>query len=224
MAVIIVALGELLDQVAMPALAGLLIVVGFRTISPADFGSVWRTGGCAKGRPGDHIRAHDHHPDPVCGAYRGWTVSAPLRRRSVEQGNDSTSCAYCGWANGRDRAARPASRERGGRSPAVRQHVLRGGSDVRRLPAERRAPIAKFCRHLAPARTQRHRLDLHRSSSPIRGKPHDRRIEARHRVGERTTRRSTASHGSHRLHRRRKRLSLDRAGRGMPWNAHIKTR
>ena len=29
-------------------LAGLLIVVGFRTISPADFGSVWRTGGVQK--------------------------------------------------------------------------------------------------------------------------------------------------------------------------------
>ena len=48
MAVIIVALGDLLDQVAMPALAGLLIVVGFRTISPADFGSVWRTGACKR--------------------------------------------------------------------------------------------------------------------------------------------------------------------------------
>jgi SulP family sulfate permease len=48
MAVIIVALGDLLDQVAMPALAGLLIVVGFRTISPADFSSVWRTGGVQK--------------------------------------------------------------------------------------------------------------------------------------------------------------------------------
>ena len=48
MAVIIVALGDLLDQVAMPALAGLLIVVGFRTISPVDFSSVWRTGGVQK--------------------------------------------------------------------------------------------------------------------------------------------------------------------------------
>ena len=48
MALIIVALGDLLDQVAMPALAGLLIVVGFRTITPADFDSVWRTGGVQK--------------------------------------------------------------------------------------------------------------------------------------------------------------------------------
>ena len=44
MALIIVALGDQLDQVAMPALAGLLIVVGIRTITPADLGSVWRTG------------------------------------------------------------------------------------------------------------------------------------------------------------------------------------
>ena len=48
MALIIVALGDLLDQVAMPALAGLLIVVGVRTITPADLGSVWRTGAVQK--------------------------------------------------------------------------------------------------------------------------------------------------------------------------------
>ena len=44
MALIIVALGDQLDEIAMPALAGLLIVVGVRTITPANLGSVWRTG------------------------------------------------------------------------------------------------------------------------------------------------------------------------------------
>ncbi len=44
MAVIIVAFGEVIGSIAMPALAGLLMLVGFRTIKPADLASVWRTG------------------------------------------------------------------------------------------------------------------------------------------------------------------------------------
>jgi SulP family sulfate permease len=44
MAVVIVAFGELVGHVAMPALAGLLMLIGFRTIKPADLISVWKTG------------------------------------------------------------------------------------------------------------------------------------------------------------------------------------
>jgi SulP family sulfate permease len=44
MAVVIVVFGEAVGQVAMPALAGLLILIGYRTIKPADLQSVWRTG------------------------------------------------------------------------------------------------------------------------------------------------------------------------------------
>ena len=44
MAVVIVAFGELVGNVAMPALAGLLMLIGFRTIKPADLMSVWKTG------------------------------------------------------------------------------------------------------------------------------------------------------------------------------------
>ncbi len=44
MAVVIVVFGELVGQVAMPALAGLLILIGYRTIKPGDLQSVWRTG------------------------------------------------------------------------------------------------------------------------------------------------------------------------------------
>jgi len=44
MAVATVALGGVIDQVAMPALAGLLILVGARTIHPDDLRSVWRIG------------------------------------------------------------------------------------------------------------------------------------------------------------------------------------
>jgi len=44
MAVVIVAFGSAVGHLAMPALAGLLILIGVRTIKPADLQSVWRTG------------------------------------------------------------------------------------------------------------------------------------------------------------------------------------
>ena len=44
MAIVIVALGGVVAYIAMPALAGLLILVGARTIRPDDVWSVWRTG------------------------------------------------------------------------------------------------------------------------------------------------------------------------------------
>jgi SulP family sulfate permease len=44
MAIVIVAFGEIVGYVAMPALAGLLMLIGYRTIKPADLLSVWKTG------------------------------------------------------------------------------------------------------------------------------------------------------------------------------------
>jgi len=44
MAVVILAFGQLVSNVAMPALAGLLMLIGYRTIKPADLLSVWKTG------------------------------------------------------------------------------------------------------------------------------------------------------------------------------------
>lgn len=44
MAVVILALGPIIGYVAMPALAGLLILVGIRTVKPHDIVMVWRTG------------------------------------------------------------------------------------------------------------------------------------------------------------------------------------
>jgi sulfate permease, SulP family len=47
-AVTIVALGGFVGAVAMPALAGLLMLIGFQTIKPADLLLVWRTGNVQK--------------------------------------------------------------------------------------------------------------------------------------------------------------------------------
>jgi sulfate permease, SulP family len=44
MAIVILAFAGLVGKIAMPALAGLLILIGFRTIKPADLKSVWKTG------------------------------------------------------------------------------------------------------------------------------------------------------------------------------------
>jgi SulP family sulfate permease len=44
MAVVVVVFGEAVGALAMPALAGLLMLIGIRTVKPADLQWVWRTG------------------------------------------------------------------------------------------------------------------------------------------------------------------------------------
>jgi SulP family sulfate permease len=44
MAIVILVFGSVVGYIAMPALAGLLMTVGFRTIKPADIKAVWKTG------------------------------------------------------------------------------------------------------------------------------------------------------------------------------------
>jgi SulP family sulfate permease len=44
MALVILLLGDLAGALALPSLAGLLILVGLRSIKPADIAAVWRTG------------------------------------------------------------------------------------------------------------------------------------------------------------------------------------
>ncbi|HET8930443.1 MAG TPA: SulP family inorganic anion transporter [Acidimicrobiales bacterium] len=48
MLAVLLVLSDVIGRVAMPALAGLLMVVGFRTISLGDLRSVWRTGPAQK--------------------------------------------------------------------------------------------------------------------------------------------------------------------------------
>jgi SulP family sulfate permease len=45
MAVVILVFGDFVGSIAMPALAGLLMTVGYRTVKPADIKAVWKTGG-----------------------------------------------------------------------------------------------------------------------------------------------------------------------------------
>lgn len=48
MVLVIVVFGELVGGIAMSALAGLLLLIGLRTVKPADLVSVWRTGSVQK--------------------------------------------------------------------------------------------------------------------------------------------------------------------------------
>ncbi len=45
MAIVILLFGSVVGHIAMPALAGLLMTVGYRTVKPADIKAVWKTGG-----------------------------------------------------------------------------------------------------------------------------------------------------------------------------------
>ncbi len=45
MAIVILLFGSVVGYIAMPALAGLLMTVGYRTVKPADIKAVWKTGG-----------------------------------------------------------------------------------------------------------------------------------------------------------------------------------
>ncbi|MCL1692236.1 MAG: SulP family inorganic anion transporter [Actinomycetia bacterium] len=45
MAIVILVFGSVVGSIAMPALAGLLMTVGYRTVKPADIKAVWKTGG-----------------------------------------------------------------------------------------------------------------------------------------------------------------------------------
>ena len=48
MAVVIVVFGNAVGAIAMPSLAGLLMLIGYRTIKPADLASVWKIGSLQK--------------------------------------------------------------------------------------------------------------------------------------------------------------------------------
>ena len=48
MAVVVLAFGGLVGYIALPALAGLLMLIGYRTIKFADLQSTWKTGAVQK--------------------------------------------------------------------------------------------------------------------------------------------------------------------------------
>ena len=84
MAIVILTLGELVSHIAMPALAGLLILIGYQTIKPDDLVAVWRTGPVQEGGDVGDVRADGHHPAAVRRARRGRVVARLARRAAVQ--------------------------------------------------------------------------------------------------------------------------------------------
>ena len=206
MAVVIVAFGEVVGYVAMPALAGLLMLIGFRTIKPDDLKSVWRTGNVQK---------------VVLVMTFVLTMLIPLQYAVmagvgvsvilyvVRQSNKITVRRWVLDADGgrdRDRSAGDARARRGGRPPALREPVLRGRAGVRDAPAGRDRGLAQQRRDPPPARPDRPRDDVHGRAAPLCAEPRGGRQQARRGVHERADRRAAGRDGHHRGDRRRERL------------------
>ncbi len=128
MAIVIVVFGDAVGNLAMPALAGLLILIGVRTVKPADLQSVWRTGIVQKA---------------VLVVTFVLTMLIPLQYavmvgvglsvvlHVVQQSNRVTIVRRIRDGAGerdRDRSARRASALGGRRAAAVRQPLLRVGA------------------------------------------------------------------------------------------------
>ena len=126
MAVVILAFASRVGRIAMPALAGLLILVGYRTIKPDDLQSVWKTGAVQKAVLGTSFVLTMVIPLQYA-VLVGVGLSVILH--VVRQSNQviiKRLAAQSGLQLHRDRTARGAARRRGGRAPAVREPVLRG--------------------------------------------------------------------------------------------------
>ena len=131
MAVILVAFGDAIGNIVMPALAALLILVGIRTIKPRDLGSVWRTGVAQRLVLVDDVRAHDGHPVAVRGCRRRRPLGRALCHRPVEPHHSQATDLHRARRCHRDRSARPPPGQRRRRPSALRQPLLRRRPDLR---------------------------------------------------------------------------------------------
>lgn len=112
MLVFVVALGPLLSDVPMPALAGLLILAGFGALKPKDSASSYRPASPRRGGV-DHHGRHPAGPDPCRRADRrdpvpcSWSASTAPRRPTSSRSNRSTPGR---WRRGESRARWPPAR------------------------------------------------------------------------------------------------------------------
>jgi SulP family sulfate permease len=179
MAAVVLAFAGLVGHIAMPALAGLLILIGYRTIKPRELWSVWKTGVIQK----TVLRAYDAHPAAVRGARWGRPVDGPARGAPVQPGHHQTPVSRSGRAPDRDGPAGRAPGRRGGRTPAIRQPVLRRRADVRSTAAGPGRRPGQLGGHLEGARPHRSRHHVHAGAVPLRHSAHGHRQQAGDRVG-----------------------------------------
>ena len=184
MAVVIIAFAGLVGHIAMPALAGLLMLVGYRTIKPDDLRSVWKTGAVQKAVLATSFALTMVIPLQYAVLAGGGLVRDLARRAAVEPGHHQALAAGPGREPHRDRPAGPAPGRRGGRAPAVRELVLRGRAGARITAPGPRRHLPQFRGDPPAAGTYRPRHHLHGRAAPLRPGPHRGRQQARHRLGQ----------------------------------------
>ena len=216
MAVALVAFGDAIENIAMPALAALLILVGYRTIKPKDLASVWRTGAAQR---------------IVLVTTFALTMAIPLQYAVVAGVALSVVLYVVGQSNHVTLKRRILTDD--GHTVETDPPVRLPANDVvvlqpygslffaaapifeAALP-EVTPSLAKHRRDPAAPGTQRRRLDVHRRPPSVRSRPGGRRIETRHRVAQRAARRAVPRHRVHRLHRPGEPLPRQRTNRHRP--------
>jgi sulfate permease, SulP family len=211
MAVVIVAFAGVVGNLAMPSLAGLLMLIGYRTIKPADLGSVWRTGAVQKVVlvttfaltmliPLQYAVLVGVGLSVLLHVVRQSNQVTIKRRQIDPEGNVIETDPPA-----RLRPKRWSSSSPTGACSSPRRRSLSSAPRPRRhLPA--------FRGDLAAPRTQRPRDHLHGRALPVRPRPRHARLQARHRVRQPADPGATRRHRDHRPDRRREPLYRRRAG------------
>ena len=171
MAIVVVAFGEVVGYVAMPALAGLLMLIGFRTIKPDDLRSVWSAGNVQK---------------VVLVMTFILTMLIPLQYavlvgvgisvilyvvRESNQMHGSALGARRRRAGVRDRPAGDGQGRGRGRPATLREPVLRGRASVRDAPSGRDGGLAQQRRDRAATWSDRSRDDVHGRAPALCAEP-----------------------------------------------------
>jgi len=197
MAVVIVAFGTAVGKVAMPALAGLLMLIGFRTIKPDDLKSVWRTGNVQKVVLVMTFILTMLIPLQYA-VMAGVGVSVILY--VVRQSNQVTVRQWELDADGHVIETDP---------PATLEPdevVVLQRSGVRDPPSCRDRGLAQQRGDPSPARPDRPRDDVHGRAPPLCAEPRGGGQQARRRVHQRADRRAACRDGDRGGDRRRQRL------------------
>lgn len=206
MALVIIAFGEVVGAIAMPALAALLILIGIRTIKPTDLTSVWHTG------PMQRV---------VMVSTFVLTMIAPLQYavmvgvalsivlHVVRQSNQVTIRRQVVDPDGYLTEVDPPEvlpPRRGRRPAALRQPVLRRCAGDRDHVAAGRRLLDRIGGHPPPSWPHRFRDHLHRCAPAVRPGTRRGRQLAQVGIGERADPRAAGDERTRRIARAGQRL------------------
>ena len=198
MAVVIIAFAGLVGHIAMPALAGLLMLVGYRTIKPDDLQSVWKTGAVQKAVLATSFALTMVIPLQYA-VLAGVGLSVILH--VVRQSNQVTIKRWRLDPDGNLIETDPPAQLPAGEVVALQPYgsiVLRGRAGARIAAPGPRRHLPQFRGDSPAAGTHRPRHHLHGRAAPLCPGPHRGRQQARHRLGQRTDPRTAPRDRRHR--------------------------